>query len=99
MRPCQGRDRGFESRRDRQNKKTNRPDGDLFFIDKLKSYSKISLAGAMAESADATDLKSVVGNNVRVRPPLAPQMSLRLLTQDVAMTFSSKSKYVYSSAP
>lgn len=98
MRPCQGRDRGFESRRDRQNK-TNRLHGDLFFIDKLKSYSKISLAGAMAESADATDLKSVVGNNVRVRLPLAPQMSLRLLLQDVAMTFSSKGKYVYSSAP
>ena len=29
----------------------------------------------MAESADATDLKSVVGNNVRVRPPLAPQIT------------------------
>lgn len=62
----------------------------------MKSYSKILPAGAMAESADATDLKSVVGNNVRVRPPLAPQkMSLRLLPQDVAMTFSSKGKYVY----
>ena len=30
----------------------------------------------MAESADATDLKSVVGDNVRVRPPLAPQRHL-----------------------
>ena len=42
-------------------------------------YSKIQIAGAMAESADATDLKSVVGNTVRVRPPLAPliEMSLR----------------------
>ena len=29
-------------------------------------------AGAMAESADATDLKSVGGDTVRVRPPLAP---------------------------
>jgi len=27
----------------------------------------------MAESADATDLKSVDGDIVRVRPPLAPQ--------------------------
>ena len=27
----------------------------------------------MAESADATDLKSVGGDTVRVRPPLAPQ--------------------------
>ena len=26
----------------------------------------------MAESADATDLKSVGGDTVRVRPPLAP---------------------------
>jgi hypothetical protein len=33
---------------------------------------KIQLAGAMAESADATDLKSVGGDTVRVRPPLAP---------------------------
>jgi dGTPase len=29
--------------------------------------------GAMAESADATDLKSVGSDTVRVRPPLAPQ--------------------------
>ena len=32
----------------------------------------------MAESADATDLKSVGSDTVRVRPPLAPQNSLRL---------------------
>ena len=31
-----------------------------------------SSSGAMAESADATDLKSVGGDTVRVRPPLAP---------------------------
>lgn len=37
-----------------------------------KFYSKISPAGAMAESADATDLKSVGRDTVRVRPPLAP---------------------------
>ncbi len=36
-------------------------------------YSKIALTGAMAESADATDLKSVGSDTVRVRPPLAPQ--------------------------
>ena len=35
----------------------------------------------MAESADATDLKSVVGNNVRVRPPLAPHMQGKACTE------------------
>ena len=44
----------------------------LFASPQPAIYSKILPAGAMAESADATDLKSVVGNNVRVRPPLAP---------------------------
>ena len=33
--------------------------------------------GAVAESADATDLKSVDGDIVRVRPPPAPQIKLR----------------------
>ena len=43
--------------------------------------------GAMAESADATDLKSVGGDTVRVRPPLAPLiMSLHLS----AMTYLSE---------
>jgi hypothetical protein len=32
----------------------------------------------MAESADATDLKSVGGDTVRVRPPLAPLFKLSL---------------------
>ncbi len=30
----------------------------------------------MAESADATDLKSVGSDTVRVRPPLAPQKNV-----------------------
>ena len=40
--------------------------------------------GAMAESADATDLKSVGGDTMRVRPPLAPFLytSLRPSTAD-----------------
>ncbi len=33
----------------------------------------------MAESADATDLKSVGRNTVRVRPPLAPQSTCAFL--------------------
>ena len=33
----------------------------------------------MAESADATDLKSVDGDIVRVRPPLAPQNLLNFI--------------------
>ena len=33
----------------------------------------------MAESADATDLKSVGGDTVRVRPPLAPQTAYKSL--------------------
>ena len=35
-------------------------------------WNKIRNVGAMAESADATDLKSVDGDILRVRPPLAP---------------------------
>ncbi len=31
-------------------------------------------AGAVAELADAADLKSAGGDTVRVRPPLAPQI-------------------------
>lgn len=37
------------------------------------NIAEYSETGAMAESADATDLKSVDGDIVRVRPPLAPQ--------------------------
>ncbi len=38
---------------------------------------KLNLRGAMAESADATDLKSVDGDIVRVRPPLAPLVTFQ----------------------
>src|SRR5512138_3755203 len=41
-------------------------------------FGRICRAGAMAESADATDLKSVGSNTVRVRPPLAPQTAIRM---------------------
>ena len=43
------------------------------FQNKVKYAGKY--AGAMAESADATDLKSVGGDTVRVRPPLAPHQA------------------------
>jgi hypothetical protein len=46
------------------------------------------LAGAMAESADATDLKSVGGDTVRVRPPLAPShLSLRATERSEAISY------------
>jgi hypothetical protein len=32
--------------------------------------------GAVAELADAADLKSAGGDTVRVRPPLAPQIAI-----------------------
>src|SRR3990172_3962999 len=37
-----------------------------------KTQGNVPVFGAMAESADAMDLKSIGGNTVRVRPPLAP---------------------------
>lgn len=43
----------------------------------------------MAESADATDLKSVDGDIVRVRPPLAPQFSCHC--EPVAFTGAARS--------
>lgn len=43
-----------------------------FHLDAGAAKDKIIKLGAMAESADATDLKSVAGDSVRVRPPLAP---------------------------
>ncbi len=54
------------------NKIDNVTFGGVIFINNEFKY------GNVAESADATDLKSVGSDTVRVRPPLAPQkMSLR----------------------
>ena len=50
----------------------------------------------MAESADATDLKSVDGDIVRVRPPLAPQYSSALLGSKFTSLNSSRSNGGYS---
>ena len=44
----------------------------VFYWKAIQFKVEYALPGAMAESADATDLKSVGGNTVRVRPPLAP---------------------------
>ena len=41
---------------------------------KLNEWKLRTLSKAAAESADATDLKSVDGDIVRVRPPPAPQV-------------------------
>lgn len=43
------------------------------FLDAQAAWIILEIHGAVAESADATDLKSVDGDIVRVRPPPAPQ--------------------------
>jgi site-specific recombinase XerD len=56
-------------------------DGPIWKAFQIKVEYNAKPAGAMAESADATDLKSVGGDTVRVRPPLAPLLHLFLISK------------------